>query len=139
MVSEFGLVGAHGDGVNGYCARFSGAPMRKSIDLLHCLECKWMVLRSTLVGIIVISVYPYSPIQRSLTLGELCKSATYPKDAGEVDLKDDLLVTSREQKWCQDRTCDDGAVKTYIEKPRRMCSRCMLKIRILVRSSSTFV
>ena len=75
--------------------------------VLHCLECRYIVFSSLLVGIIVNSVYPYQtqhPIvrmeRRNTTRIQVDKK-TYEEQAGEVDFQYDLLVTSIGLNACQ--------------------------------------
>lgn len=58
---------------------------------------------------------------------------TYPKGACEVYLKYHLLMTSIYEIYCQYEEKRSVGDVTYIEKPRRMCSRCRL-IRVSMAS-----
>lgn len=51
---------------------------------------------------------------------------THPKSAGEVDFQCDLLVASRDAQGCQSDGHGKEKKETYIAKPRRMCSRCIV-------------
>ena len=105
---------------------------------LHCLECRYIVLNSLLVGIIVSSVYPcqtQQPVVRTArrsTTRIQSTVKTYEEQAGEVDFQYDLLVTSIYAKRKQNSVNLEVLLKpvkdTYIEKPFRSCSRCIRRV-----------
>ena len=64
-------------------------------DILHCLEWRWIVLSSLLLGIMVISVYPFACV--SMLERQHCHGHTYPKSSREVNFKGDFLMTSRDE------------------------------------------
>lgn len=61
-------------------------------------------------------------------LVEGCMSErAHPKRAREVNFQDDLLVASRDAQECQSDGHGREKEETYIVKPRRRCSRCIVE------------
>lgn len=71
-------------------------PSEATKHALHCRELRYIVLSSLLVGTMVISVYPCKRRVERLptTTGKLA----YPETTREINLQNNLLVTSRYHK-----------------------------------------
>jgi hypothetical protein len=58
----------------------------------------------------------------------------HPKYSRKVNFKDDLLVTSRYETIVRMLRNVETGKWTYMEKPRRTCSRCRLTLASMARS-----